>query len=361
MEHTLSHHGIKGMRWGVRRFRRKDGSLTPAGRKRYSEDSLDDDIDSGEVDKSARKRGLTDKQKKALKIGVAVAGTALAAYGTYKVVQLYRGDGAKIDPATGFRLIDKPTSDAENLRAINPGRISVLSKSKNMEIIHGSSTNCMLCTTAYEFRKRGLDVHAGLEKTGRGYFPDELFPKIFKDYPGMTKIANKGTAQDVLSEIESFAKTQGPNSRGNIVCWWKAGGGHSMIWENIDGKIVFKDGQTNQVYDDFGKTILSRIHSSKPVEILRTDNLTIDANSAKKYLNADTALKTYVDHGGEIALRLANDPVIQFAAVTTASIAYGKVSTTKAVKAYRSAHPHTRLSDKDIAKLVSRSTGLYSG
>jgi hypothetical protein len=30
----LAHHGIKGMRWGIRRFQRKDGSLTPAGLKR---------------------------------------------------------------------------------------------------------------------------------------------------------------------------------------------------------------------------------------------------------------------------------------------------------------------------------------
>lgn len=31
----LYHHGIKGQRWGVRRFQKKDGSLTPAGKKRY--------------------------------------------------------------------------------------------------------------------------------------------------------------------------------------------------------------------------------------------------------------------------------------------------------------------------------------
>lgn len=30
----LYHWGVKGMRWGVRRYQRKDGSLTPAGRKR---------------------------------------------------------------------------------------------------------------------------------------------------------------------------------------------------------------------------------------------------------------------------------------------------------------------------------------
>lgn len=34
----LYHHGIKGMKWGVRRFQRKDGSLTSAGKKRYLDD-----------------------------------------------------------------------------------------------------------------------------------------------------------------------------------------------------------------------------------------------------------------------------------------------------------------------------------
>lgn len=33
--YSLSHHGIKGMRWGIRRFQNPDGSLTDEGKRRY--------------------------------------------------------------------------------------------------------------------------------------------------------------------------------------------------------------------------------------------------------------------------------------------------------------------------------------
>lgn len=38
MEYELYHHGVRGMKWGIRRYQNKDGSLTAAGKKRYSDD-----------------------------------------------------------------------------------------------------------------------------------------------------------------------------------------------------------------------------------------------------------------------------------------------------------------------------------
>lgn len=34
----LYHHGVIGMKWGIRRYQNKDGSLTAKGKKRYSSD-----------------------------------------------------------------------------------------------------------------------------------------------------------------------------------------------------------------------------------------------------------------------------------------------------------------------------------
>lgn len=41
MSSELQHWGIKGQKWGVRRYQNSDGSLTPAGIKRYRDEAGD--------------------------------------------------------------------------------------------------------------------------------------------------------------------------------------------------------------------------------------------------------------------------------------------------------------------------------
>lgn len=61
MENSLQHWGIKGMKWGIRRFQNKDGSLTPAGKKRREQ----------EADPEEAKRQREEAKQKAIKSGTA--------------------------------------------------------------------------------------------------------------------------------------------------------------------------------------------------------------------------------------------------------------------------------------------------
>ena len=61
---TLAHYGIKGQRWGERRFQNEDGSYTAAGKERYKRgESLKRELNEA-ISKEYVKRRENDKQYK---------------------------------------------------------------------------------------------------------------------------------------------------------------------------------------------------------------------------------------------------------------------------------------------------------
>lgn len=95
----LQHHGIRGQKWGVRRYQNKDGSLTSAGRKRQKRQLSDDakeaknlkkkrigELSNAELRKVNERKNLERNYKQlnpnAIKKGLIIVGATTAAMGT---------------------------------------------------------------------------------------------------------------------------------------------------------------------------------------------------------------------------------------------------------------------------------------
>lgn len=265
----LYHYGVKGMKWGVRKDRRKGSGKNSAINAKNNHDS---DRDHSKSDKSplvefilstAASAALYPISPAASFLGLCSSGAILTlngySYIRSKTLEKER-EGCEIDPKTGFRLKkDKNMPLHKDVSRVNPEFYNFDNNTKN---------NCMLCTSAYDLRRRGYEVRA--KKASYGYMTEDLlhwYPKA--------KIKTVTGTKELISELVS----QGEGARGNLcVAWKNMYSGHSVAYEVSGGKVQIVDSQSGTIYNP--KAFLS---NCKPTyEYARLDNVAFDKTKIKE-------------------------------------------------------------------------------
>lgn len=278
----LYHYGVKGMKWGVRRYQNKNASLTKAGKERAKKTQSDTDK------KSERDHSKSNKTPLALflmRAGVNIttsnpAGMAydlatLAQTGkSYVKAQIYKNERKelKVDKKTGFYRKKAEMTVYQDAARVNPLVHNFDKNTKN---------NCMLCTATYDLRRRGYEVTA--KKASYGYMPEDIkawYPKAkLRTVTGLndkSKPSTKATTEKLVKTLTN----QGEGARGNLVVKWKGvAGGHSVAYEVNNGQLNIIDAQTNRVY----KKPESFLRRCKPtITYARLDNVDFDMKTIKE-------------------------------------------------------------------------------
>lgn len=281
----LYHHGVKGMKWGIRK-KYKPHPRKPAKKQ-------------DEVDDSKSKLKLTDKQKKAIKIGAAVAATALVAYGGYKLYQNREGIVNNLYAMNMKRKMGKSNMDfinSDTNKYINTGKqavkgmdfdsVTCLKKAvtKFDNISHaikggnptGSNTNCRACAINAVLRLTGHDTVA-LDIPGGSF--SEAINKCFKGAkitemynPTKEKITNNILRKYQDGDIGAIQSTFVRKGREM---------GHAYNWKIENGMVKFFDSQKE--LDNFSE-YLNFLSPNKMTEIVKLSGLEINSDGIKEFV-----------------------------------------------------------------------------
>lgn len=316
----LKHHGILGQKWG-----KKNGPPYPLGASDHSTSEKKarwrKSLDKDSSDNDNKKRGLSDKQKKAIKIGATVAVTALAAYGTYRLAKSgkldrYINTGKnKLDDLLKKKAGESPFSN-QKVEDLFKQATSTQTKTSvnNTQIVHGikklakpeslSDTlknvnpnlgnndyrnNCSACGIASFLRSKGYDVTAK-STGGKQQILGGVVEECFKGAKVMDGSAVKfGRSRQDAAEM--LVNKFGNNASGVVSVQWKKeltpnnkGGGHIFNWEIKDGVVKFFDGQSNKDDSAVSSLYWRMMNPNDSLTIARLDNTEIDFDAIKKYV-----------------------------------------------------------------------------
>lgn len=295
----------KGQRWGVRRFQNPDGSLTPAGRKRYLKQGrklqTEADEEGGKM-KGAEVLALwlgiivaLDAVPFAVNAGVSAAKKASANKFVAKCDK--ERDDAPIEKSTGLKKKATELPEKEDIKRVNP-QFNVDRYDADST---GATSNCVNCTMALEMRKRGYEVQAKIRTSGRDGFAEgkkyfnaktvtvQKEPKRTKDdmdewtrfFNREERKARRQANKDLADKtIESIKSASPVGARGQICVLWNRHSGHSMMYDVTEKGVRLLDGQTGKIYDE--KAANKLLRSCCTAEYQRFDNCKVNYKDIKE-------------------------------------------------------------------------------